>query len=159
MLEFWYFGVRNRLERRYERGGFRVDFRRYDMRIRTLSGNFALRLRANEYSYGYLLSSLMQGREDNLRGYAMLLYIVASCVCEDDGLRRDLMKGIERYEGRLERKAAKAAKEAGGEAESEACVEQERSDLEAAGLSRRARRRRSRERVKKAEEALRDEQE
>lgn len=88
-------------------GGFEIEFRQYDMRIKSLSGNFRMRIRAGEYAFGYLVSSLAQDCPKNVEGYATYMYMIATEICKDEGLRNDIHKALMKYNARLEKAAAK----------------------------------------------------
>lgn len=149
ILEFWYLTVMNTRQRRIEAGGFVIDFHQYDMRIRSVSGNFSMRIRSGEYSFGYLVSAVAKGKEGNIHGYAAIMYIIATEICRDDKFRKDLQRAIERYEKRLEgRKVA--------EENEEMCVESVRKDLERGAMGRRQRRRAEREYVKEMKQIVKE---
>lgn len=153
VLEFWYFHVRNGVQSRLEVGGFEIEFHQYDLRIKSLSGNFAMKIRASEYAFGYLVSSLANGNEDNLHGYAVFMYLVATEICKDDKLRKDLQRAIENYQSRSSAKA-KLDKEDGNE---EAAIAAMKEDLRRANMSRAERRRAEKEFRKNVKEIIKEE--
>lgn len=102
--------VMNVVEERRTIGGFEFVFRRYDLTVRTLSGNFRTRIMCTEHPFAYLAHSLRDGREDNLHGYASLLYIVATQLTQDAPFARAVESGVKRYMERLEREGRKREK-------------------------------------------------
>lgn len=152
VLNFWYFTIKNRRENRFEAGGFVIDFHQYDLRIRTMSGNFSMKIRAGEYSFGYLAASVGQGRADNVHGYALFLYVIATSICKDDKLRKEVQKAIERYQKRVE--ALASVKE--DEREDELSIAAEQGDEERAKMSRAQRRRAERQTRKMAKKILKE---
>lgn len=150
--EFWYFTVKNSLQKRIIRGGFKIDFRQYDMRIETLSKNFSMKLRASEHSFGYLVSSIAAGKEENIHGFAAFMYFIAVNLCRDDMFRRDLQDAIAAYE-RREQVKAKIDEADGDEEVAMLLIKQ---DLERAGMKRPERRRAERAFQKAAKEILKE---
>lgn len=104
VLEFWYFCVCNRCHKSLVTGGFQVDFRNYDIRIKSLSGNFSMKVRSGEYAFGYLYAALGKGNTENIHGYALFVYTIASCICQDEKFAEDVLKSIEDYAKRAEEK-------------------------------------------------------
>ena len=109
--------LRNRKESEEVINGFRFTFRRFSMEIRSLSDNFRLRVLCTEHSWGYLRESMKQGRKDNLEGYAVIMYSLAVNLTKDQKLVADVTRDIKGFAARLERQAAKMAKEKMSEAE------------------------------------------
>lgn len=99
-------------------GGFEVDFYMTENKPKDCyvhihgkspdGGIFDVRL--NGYTYGYLMESARQGKEDNIHGLCVMLFTLASQVYVDEGLRNDVIKAIGKYQKRLMKKAGEAAK-------------------------------------------------
>lgn len=153
VLEFWYFTVRNTVQKRLVSGGFEIEFRQYDLRIRSISRNFSMKIRASEHAFGYLVSSLSQGHEDNVHGYATFMYLIGTIICKDDKFRKDLQRAIEGFQKREEAKAK--LQEADGS--EEAAIESVKKDLQRGGMSRTERRRAEREFRKEVKKVLKEE--
>lgn len=89
------------------RGGdeaFKYVFRRFWLEIRTVSGNFKVRIMADEHPYSYLLAGLDQGHEDNVFGYARALYMVGSLLTTDQQFVDDIRDAIISHSERLSKK-------------------------------------------------------
>ena len=102
---WWYFHVKNPVVRKGESkdGAFRWTFRRFDLTIETLSGNFKARFVADAHPYAYLLA----GKDDeNILGFSQLMYSLGMLLTRDQGLVDDVAKAINKYQKRLEKKAA-----------------------------------------------------
>lgn len=97
-LKGWYFHLANPVVREGESGGFKWCFRRLDMTIETLSGNFKARWTASEHPFGYLLAGK---NDDNIVGFCQMMYYLGSTVTTDQGLVNDIQKAISKYEKRL----------------------------------------------------------
>lgn len=152
VLEFWYFTVRNTVQKRLVSGGFEIEFRQYDLRIKSISKNFAMKIRAGEYSFGYLVSSIAQGKEANAHGYAAFMYLLATEICKDDKLRAEVQRAIESYHKRVEVK--KKVKEADGD--EDAAIAMMKKDLERGGMTRQQRRKAEREFQKEARKIIKE---
>lgn len=98
---FW-FTFRNPKVRQGEAGGFKWCFRRLDMTIETLSGNFKARFTAAENPYAYLLCGKT---DDNIIGFAQMLYYLGMVITTDQGLVDDISKAVNKYEKRLQKSA------------------------------------------------------
>ena len=84
-------------------GAFRWTFRRFDLTIETLSGNFKARFTADENPYAYLLA----GKDDeNIEGFCQLMYVLGKTLTTDQGLANDVGKAVSKYQKRLEKQAA-----------------------------------------------------
>lgn len=95
--------MRNPVVRKGEHGGFKWCFRRFWLDVETLSGNFKARFMAGEHPYGYLVA----GKNDsNIEGYNQILYEVAMLLTTDQGLVDDIVRALNKYQGRVD-KAAK----------------------------------------------------
>ena len=75
--------------------------------IETRSGVMSLRLSGTCYAYGYLLESARQDKRDNILGFCRLMWIMADNIYEDEKLFKDIVRDINAYDKRLERKAQK----------------------------------------------------
>lgn len=91
-----------------EVGGFRYIFRKYSMEVRTLSGNFGVKVMCTEHPCGYLLQSMKQGKDKNLEGYATLMYIIGTNLTRDQNMVSDITQDVKNYFRRLEKKGKKA---------------------------------------------------
>lgn len=98
---FVLFKLRNPVRWKGEKGGFKAVIREYDMEISSLSGNFKLYRLADEHPYGYLAESSRQGKDDNIFGYARVLYEVSCLLTTDQKFANDIAKAITSYESRL----------------------------------------------------------
>lgn len=105
-IRMWlYFHIANPVVRKGESkdGAFRWVFRRFDLTIETLSGNFKARYMADEFPYAYLLA----GKDDeNIIGFSQLMYSLGMLLTRDQGLVDDVAKAINKYQKRLEKRAA-----------------------------------------------------
>lgn len=99
---FWYFHVRNGCKRRLTVGGFEVEFHNYDIRFRTISRNWSMRVLASEYAFGYLCSA----KDESVHGYALYMYSIATGICRDERLRKDIHIALETYAKRVEREGS-----------------------------------------------------
>lgn len=102
---WWYFHIVNPVVRKGESkdGAFRWEFRRFWLDISTLSGNFKARYMADEFPYAYLLA----GKDDeNIIGFSQLMYSLGMLLTRDQGLVDDVAKAINKYQNRLEKRAA-----------------------------------------------------
>lgn len=91
--------------------GFRFVFRDYDMTLSTLSGNWSMRLLCTEHPFGYLAASLRDGLDENLHGYALLMYALSTQMTRERRLVKDVEGAVRRYAGRIEREGARREKE------------------------------------------------
>ena len=85
-----------------EKGGFRYVFRRYTLELRTVSGNWRMRVTACEHPWAYLRASVEQGREDNVFGFTNVLYYLTMTMTTDQRLVDDVQKALVDYDRRLE---------------------------------------------------------
>lgn len=104
IVRFWCLKVANPVEVSGEKGGFRYVFRRYTLDLRTVSGNWRMRVTACENPFGYLRASVEQGREDNVFGFANVLYYLTMTMTTDQRLVDEVQKALVDYEKRLEEK-------------------------------------------------------
>ena len=98
--KFWWFTFRNPVVRKGESGGFKWCFRRLNMTIETLSGNFKASFTADENPYAYLLA----GKDDsNIIGFCQMIYTLGKLLTTDQGLVDGIQKELRKYEKRLEK--------------------------------------------------------
>lgn len=102
---WWYFHVKNPVVRKGESkdGAFRWTFRRFDLTIETLSGNFKAKYIADEHPYAYLLQG---ATDENIEGFCQLMYVLGKTLTTDQGLVNDVEKAFNKYQKRIEKKAA-----------------------------------------------------
>lgn len=104
--KWWLLTFRNKVEYKFEFGGFKVVFRRFWLEIESVSENFKVRFLASEHPYGYLYVSAKQGRLDNIHGFCAYIYKLSHTLTTDNKLVEDVTKVIKNYEKRLVAKAA-----------------------------------------------------
>ena len=105
IMQWWYFHVQNPVVRKGESkdGAFKWTFRRFDLTIETLSGNFKANYVADAPPYAYLL----EGKTDeNVESFCQFIYMLSKTLTTDQGLVNDVKKSIDKYEKRMEKKAA-----------------------------------------------------
>lgn len=100
-------------------GGFEVDFYMEENNIKNCymrivgkneqGGIFDIKL--NGHSYGYLMESARQGKEDNIHGFCAMLFLIATGIYEDERFGNDVMKAVMKYQKRLFAKAESNAKQ------------------------------------------------
>lgn len=98
---WWYFYLANPVVAKGERGGFKYKFKRFWLDISTKSGNWKMRVMADEHPYAYLLAGVQQGNENNVFGFAEMLYMQVFTLTRDQGLVNDVQKAIKKYQARL----------------------------------------------------------
>lgn len=99
---WWYFYLANPVVAKGERGGFKYKFRRFWLEIETVSGNWKMRSTASENPYGYLVASVNAKNEDNVYGFAEMLYMLQALLTVDQKLVDDVRKALKNYEKRSE---------------------------------------------------------
>lgn len=104
-VRLWCLNVMNPVVVSGEKGGFRYVFRRYTLELRTVSGNWRMMVTACEHPWAYLRASVEQGREDNVFGFANVLYYLTMTLTTDQRLVDEVQKALMDYETRLEEKA------------------------------------------------------
>ena len=119
--KFWYFKVRNPKVRSGESGGFKWVFRRYNMDISTLSGNFKARWTADVHPYGYLLAG--KG-DENIQGFAERMYMIGKLLTTDQKFVADIDRAIKNYEKRLVKAEAEKEKDLDAETEEKIALEE-----------------------------------
>lgn len=106
-IRMWlYFHIANPVVRKGESkdGAFRWVFRRFDLTIETLSGNFKAKFMADAHPYAYLL----EGKTDeNVEGFCQFIYMLSKTLTTDQGLVSDVEKAINKYQKRLEKSVSK----------------------------------------------------
>ena len=139
----WFlFTFRNPVLLKSENGAFKVVFRRYWMEIRSLSDNFRLRVMICEHPYGYLLYGLKQGNEKNLHAYCEYVYAVVMTLTTDQKFANEVQRSLGRcYERRANAELKKTAKDR----DDETAISEVMQQVEADKMSRRERRRLTRQ--------------
>lgn len=133
--KFWWFHFRNPVVRQGEAGGFRWRFRRFDLTIETLSGNFKAKFTADENPFGYLVA----GKDDsNVHGFAYVMYTVGKLLTTDQVFVNDIHRAIQKYNQRLNKKAASEVKE--DETEEKIALETEKQIQEVVEMDKKTRR-------------------
>lgn len=142
-----------------DEGGFRIVFRKYDMRISTKSKNFSMKIMAGEYPFGYLAAALGQGKKEQVHGFAQYMYLVTMMLCRDGQFKNDVKMALDRLDKREQRKAEKAAKKEQDPSMEKADLNIVRSDVEVGQMSNRQRKKHSKEFKKEAKEVLKENEE
>lgn len=100
-----------------ECGGFIANFyykegnlARTYLEITTVSGIWSMRIAGNTYPYGYLLEAARQKKTEQIHGYAAMLFILSQQFVQDQGLTNDVVRGINKWQKRIDKKAQEAAK-------------------------------------------------
>lgn len=138
ILGWFLLAFRNPVLLKSEKGAFKVVFRRYWMEIRSLSDNFRLRMMICEHPYGYLLYGAKQGNEKNLHNYCEYVYAVVMTLTTDQKFANEVQKSLNRcYERRANAELRKTAKER----DDETAIAEVMQQAEADKMSRRERRR------------------
>lgn len=134
---WWYFHVKNPVVRKGESkdGAFKWTFRRFDLTIETLSGNFKAKYVADEHPYAYLLQG---ATDDNIEGFCQLMYVLGKTLTTDQGLANDVGKAVSRYQKRLEKQAASEVVE--DETEEKIALETEKQIQEVVEMDKKTRR-------------------
>jgi len=153
VMRFWYFHVQNPVVRKGESkdGAFKWTFRRFDLTVETLSGNFRARFTADEHPFAALLSD---ESDKNTQGFAEILYTVGMLLTTEQKFANDIQNAIKRYQDRM----MKSAKVDEDEIEEKIALETEKQIQEHIELPAKERRKverdvngRFRKAVKKAE--------
>lgn len=138
ILGWFLFTFRNPVLLKSENGAFKVVFRRYWMEIRSLSDNFRLRVMICEHPYGYLFYGAKHGNEKNLHAYCEYVYAVVMTLTTDQKFANEVQRSLNRcYERRANAELRKTAKERDDETAIREVMEQSEADK----MSRRERRR------------------
>ncbi len=150
LSKWWWFHMANPIVRKGEAGGFKWTFRRFWLDIETISGNFKVRFTAAEHPYAYLLAGKT---DDNIIGFAQMLYYLGMVITTDQGLVDDISKAVNKYEKRLQ----KSAEVEGNETEEKIALEEVKQVQEYVERPAKERRKQDREtngRFKKAVKGL-----
>lgn len=147
--KWWLFTFRNKVEYKFEFGGFKVVFRRFWLEIESISENFKVRFLASEHPYGYLYVSAQKGKLDNIHGFCAYIYKLSHTLTTDNKLVEDVTKAMKNYEKRL---AAKAATQVSTEND-DIDLEIVKQNYEAGQMTKKERK----DRKKEIKEALKDE--
>lgn len=99
--KFYYFHLANPIVQKGEGHGFKYVVRRFWLDIETLSGNWKMRVTASEHPFGYLVAGLTQKSEENLFGFAEIMYYLNATLTRDQVLVDDVQKAMREYEARL----------------------------------------------------------
>lgn len=78
------------------------------MEIRTVSDNWRMRLDARHEMYGYLAAAAKQGKKEQIHGYCVTLYLLATIL--EQGLIDDVGKALAKYMKRKDKEAQAEAK-------------------------------------------------
>lgn len=135
ILKWFWFTFKNPVVRKGESGGFRWCFRRFDLTIETLSGNFKAKFMADENPYGVLVGC---ENEEILHGYCAILYQVGKLLTTDAGFVSDIQKAMSKYDKRLQKKAASEVVE--DETEEKIALETEKQIQEVVEMPKKERR-------------------
>lgn len=103
LLKFWWFRFRNPVIREGKTEAFSWRFRRFWFEASTASGNWKAKWTAAEAPYGYLLAG---ETDENIIGFLQFMYSLGMLLTQDQGLANDVAKAINKYQKRLEKKAA-----------------------------------------------------
>ena len=100
--KLWLFTMRNPVVRAGKTEAFQWKFRRFDMEVRTFSGNWIAKWTAAEFPYGYLVS----GKDDtNIIGFCQTMYEVGMLLTTDQRFVNDIQKALQKYSQRIEKSA------------------------------------------------------
>ncbi len=80
------------------------------LRIETTSGIWGMTVAGGTHPYGFLLAAARQDLDNQLSGYAMYNYIVATSITQNQGFIDGLTKEINKMFRRLDKEAETAAK-------------------------------------------------
>lgn len=110
-MAWWWFTFKNPTIYKFEFGGFKVEFKRFFITIKTISGNFEAKFMVSEHPYGYLFHQAKNGKIDDIHGFCAYIYKIVTCLTSDQGLADDINKALTKFDKRMEKKAKSAAKE------------------------------------------------
>lgn len=133
--KWWWLTIKNPVIKKGECGAFRFVFRRFDLTIETLSGNFKAKFMADAHPYAYLLAS--QG-DENIHGFCQTVYLLSKTLTTDQGLVDGVSRAFEKYDKRMQKKAASEVKE--DEMEEKIALETEKAIQEHIELPKKERR-------------------
>lgn len=103
IMRWWLFNFRNSVIWKGEKGGFKIEFRRFWVEARSVSGNWKERWTAADYPYAYLLVALQKDNEETVWGFCERMYMWSMLLLRDKGLVKDMDKAVAKYEKRLEK--------------------------------------------------------
>lgn len=86
------------------------DLKKTYLEITTVSGVWSMRIAGNTHPYGYLLEAANQEKVEQIHGYAAMLFILSQQFTQDQGLIDDVVRGINKWQKRMDAKAREAAK-------------------------------------------------
>ena len=135
ILKWFWFTFKNPVVRKGESGGFRFVFRRFDLTIETLSGNFKARFMADAHPYAVLVGC---EKDETIHGYCTILYQIGKLLTTDAGFVGDIQKAIAKYEKRLQKQAASEVVE--DETEEKIALETEKQIQEVVEMPKKERR-------------------
>lgn len=144
---------KNKVELSVEVGGFIVEFKTYTLDITTISGNFSVSFTASEHPYLYLYAAAKGGHDDQIHGYCLFLYKMATCLTTDQGLVDDIAKALKKYDKRLLKAAKEAAKKA-SKIEDDMALESVKRTIAYSEMSEEERNKASEDFIKQAREML-----
>lgn len=99
---WWLLRLGNPVVRIGEAGAFRWRFRRFTFEVKTVSGNFKAVWTANESPYAQLLVA----QDEDVHAFCEVVYEISMLLTTEKRFAEDIVKAIERYSKRLEKKAA-----------------------------------------------------
>ena len=70
-----------------------------------------MRIAGNIHAYGYLLEAANQEKIEQIHGYAAMLFILSQQFTQDQGLTNDVVRSINKWQKRMDKKAQEAAKD------------------------------------------------
>lgn len=85
-----------------EVGGFLVVFRRFCMDIKSVSGNFRMRVMGSKYPVLYLYNCFCKGRTEDIHAYCSMVYALQALVLSDSVLFGDVTEALAGYYKRVE---------------------------------------------------------
>lgn len=87
------------------------DLAKTYLEITTVSGVWSMRIAGNIHAYGYLLEAANQEKIEQIHGYAAMLFILSQQFTQDQGLTNDVVRSINKWQKRMDKKAQEAAKD------------------------------------------------
>lgn len=99
----------NRKLDRFEVGGFVVVFRRFCMDIKSMSGNFRMRVMSSKYPVMYLYNCFCKGKTEDIHAYCSTVYALQALVLSDSVLFGDVTEALAGYYTRVEEGAKQGA--------------------------------------------------
>lgn len=99
----------NRKLDRCEVGGFVVVFRRFCMDIKSVSGNFRMRVMSSKYPVLYLYNCFCKGKTEYIHAYCNMIYALQALILSDSVLFCAVTNALEEYYNWVEAIAKKDA--------------------------------------------------